>query len=73
MDLQESEDSMVYVVSSRLPGATIFLKTLFSRVQKSYFNISASLSLLRLFPVVMEASSVQAWSWVLPSCENKVP
>lgn len=73
MDLHESEDSLFYAVSSRLPGTTIFLKMLSSHVQKSCFNISASLSLLRLFPVVMETCSAQAWSWVLSCCDNKVP
>lgn len=42
MDLHESEDSMVYVVSSTISDC--FLKTLSSHVQKSCFNMSASLS-----------------------------
>lgn len=71
MDLHESEDSMVYVVSSTI--SDLFLKTLSSHVQKSCINMSASLSLLRLFPVVMETCSAQAWSWVLSCCDNKVP
>lgn len=57
MDLHESEDSLVYVVSSGLLSAIIsdlFLETLSSRVQKPCFNISASLPVLRLFPIVME-------------------
>lgn len=76
MDLHESEDSLAYVVSSGLPSAMIsdlFLATLSSRVQKPCFNISASLPVLRLFPIVMETCSAQAWSWVHSCCDNKVP